>query len=210
MMNRRNGSAMCQSPTIYSVDHKKGWFGNPAIRAVSKLCSSVMQLTLKVKSGVNVENLSPTLSLMSGSTTWLVIARDGSISVHNQESSFDPDRTDTTCSLYEISHAPTESKIELVRQFINIVLIECRRQLDIAEYNCLTLLLCEIVKFPLHEPMGIQTIVGHDYSEFSPFTVFSASFVDPRFIKSYGTNKRPSTIAEYMFLRHFQDIPSIL
>lgn len=27
-----------------------GWFGNPTVRAVSKLCASIMQITLKVKS----------------------------------------------------------------------------------------------------------------------------------------------------------------
>ena len=73
MFGRRGMSVMCRDPIIYSIDRADGWFGNPAIRAVSKLCSSVMQLTLKVKSMNNVENLSPTLSLMSGSTSWLII-----------------------------------------------------------------------------------------------------------------------------------------
>lgn len=142
--------------------------------------------------------------------TWLVIEYNGSINVHSQLSSFDPDLIETTYSLYEISHAPSGTRARFVKQFVDIVLVECRRHLDVAEYNCLTLLLCEIVRSPLDKPIGIQTIVGCDYSEFSPFAVFSASFVDPRFAKSYGTYKRPSTVAEYMLLRHFQDIPSIL
>ena len=59
----------------------------------------------------------------------------------------------------------------LIKQFVDIVLVECRRTLDIAEYECLMLLLCEIVKAPLSKPIGIQTIIGSDYPEFSPFAL---------------------------------------
>ena len=66
MLNTRTGTSLPLDAILLNVSKNKGWYGNPTIRAVSKLCASVMQLTLKVKSGSNVENLSPTLSLMSG------------------------------------------------------------------------------------------------------------------------------------------------
>ena len=42
---------------------KDGYFGNPTVRAVSKLCRASMQITLKVKSSSGVSDTSPTLSL---------------------------------------------------------------------------------------------------------------------------------------------------
>jgi len=100
--------------------------------------------------------------------------------------------------------------VKLVKHFVNIVLTECRPSLDIAEYHCLILLIQKIAEKPLEDPIGIQTLIGSQYSDFSPFTVFSASFVDAKFARPYGAYKNPSTIAEYMLLRRFEDIPSIL
>eukprot|EP00957_Ditylum_brightwellii_P210667 15365239-Ditylum_brightwellii.AAC.1 len=67
MANTWRGIHEYHDSVIINTNKQHGWFGNSSIRAVSKLCSSVMQLTLKVKSSNSVENLSPTLSLMSGS-----------------------------------------------------------------------------------------------------------------------------------------------
>ena len=210
MFSRRSMSVVCTHPVIYSIIRTDDWFGNPTIRAVSKLCSSVMQITLKVKSMTNVENLSPTLSLVSGSDSWLAIHHGGLMSVRSVRDSADFSSLETICSLYEISHAPDNCKTRLVEQFVDIVLVECRRSLDVAEYHCLVLLLCEMVKAPLSRPMGIQTTVGSDYPEFSPFTVFSASYVDTKFVQTYGAYKTPVAIAEHMLIRHFHNIPSIV
>lgn len=38
-----------------------------------------------------------------------------------------------------------------------------------------------IVREPLEDPIGIQTVIGSQYPEFSPFTMFSLSFVDAKF-----------------------------
>ncbi len=112
--NIRSGTHVCLNPMILNVDKISGWFGNPSIRAVSKLCSSVMQLTLKVKYGGNVENLSPTLSLMSGSTSWFTIHRDGSMNIHSISDRYEPQQGDIVCSLYQISHANQALKAGLI------------------------------------------------------------------------------------------------
>lgn len=41
-------------------------FGSPGIRAMSKICSGIMQITLKIKSMSTVNSTSPTLSLLTG------------------------------------------------------------------------------------------------------------------------------------------------
>jgi hypothetical protein len=210
MFGRQGMSIMCRDPIIYSINKVDGWFGNPTIRAVSKLCSSVMQLTLKVKSMNNIENLSPTLSLLSGATSWLIIESNGQINVHTMNDQSDFGSAQTICSLYEISHAAVDNKIMLIKQFVDIVLVECRRTLDIAEYECLVLLLYDIVKTTLKTPIGIQTVIGLDYPEFSSFAVFSASYVDMKFARSYGAYKSPCTVAEHMLIRHFEGVPSIV
>ena len=44
----------------------KVWLVNPCIMAVSKLCSAIMQMMLKVNSRGSVESLYPTLSILEG------------------------------------------------------------------------------------------------------------------------------------------------
>ena len=201
---------VCLDPVIMSVRKQLGWFGNPTIRAVSKLCSSVMQLTLKVKSSGGVENLSPTLALMSGAKSWLVIDKGGRMDIHGMDTHYDVQEGDTVCSLYKISQSRQGFKRGLVERFIDVVCTECNALLDSAERACLVLLLELLVRQPMEDNMGIQTVIGRDYKEFSSFAVFNASFVDSKFSHTYADYKRPSTVAEYMLLRQFSSIPSIL
>ena len=46
------------------VLNTKVWFGNPCVRAIYKLCYSIMQITLKVNLVGNMDALSPTLSIL--------------------------------------------------------------------------------------------------------------------------------------------------
>ena len=43
---------------------QRGWFGNPCVRVVFKLCASIMKIMHKVKSSSSIEVLSPTLLLL--------------------------------------------------------------------------------------------------------------------------------------------------
>jgi hypothetical protein len=210
MLNTRAGTSLPLDTVFLNVSKDKGWYGNPAIRAVSKLCSSVMQLTLKVKSGSNVENLSPTLSLMSGSDSWLIIKANGSIDVHSIGTDYVVNDMDVVCSLFPISHASPGIKSILVNNLIDIVLIECNKRLDEAERTCLMLLLSNMTAKPMISPIGIQTVIGSDYEEFAPLTVFSASYVHPKFSHHYTSHKAPSTVSESMFIRQFANIPSLV
>ena len=108
-----------------SVD--RGWFGNPSVRAVSKLCASMMQIALKVKLTASIQSLSPTLSLLEGSNAWIVLLHDHTIEVSTDRTTHDYGAIRCTCSLMDISHASNEHKHRLVREFITIVLIESGR-----------------------------------------------------------------------------------
>ena len=48
-----------------------------------------------------------------------------------------------------------------------MVVYECRRQLDEAEYNCLVLLIRYVVEHPMDTNTGIATKIGTDYPEMS-------------------------------------------
>ena len=48
------------------MNQEKVWLVNPNITAVSKLCSAIMQMMLKLKSRGSVELLHPTLSILEG------------------------------------------------------------------------------------------------------------------------------------------------
>ena len=48
------------------MNQAKVWLVNPCIMAVSKLCSAIMQMMLKVNSRGSVESLYPTLSILEG------------------------------------------------------------------------------------------------------------------------------------------------
>ena len=56
-----------------TVLHTKVWFGNPCVRAISKLYSSITNITLKVKLGGNIDALSPNLSILEGCSRKIVI-----------------------------------------------------------------------------------------------------------------------------------------
>jgi len=200
---------VCLNSCILSTKSTDGWFGNPAIRAVSKICSSIMQITLKVKSSIGVQNLSPTLSLVTGSKEWVIVYKDGRMDVHTMDSMIDYSNVDVVCSLYSISRAPEEYKHSLIQSFVSIVLSECRRSLDRAEYMCFYLLIERMVETPMNKPTGIQTYIGDDYREFSTLSVFSASYTDRKFVREYHGLKCPSTVVEYMMLRSFGSLPSI-
>ena len=43
--------------------------GKPAQRAISKLCSSVMQVTLKIKSAGTISGINPILAMLQGCDT---------------------------------------------------------------------------------------------------------------------------------------------
>ena len=145
---------------LHNIPHEllpcTGWFGNPCLRAVSKLSAAIMQITLKVKSMDVVEPLSPTLSLLEGSESWLVVMMDGSIHISRDICTTGYDDVKCTCSLMDISHASVHARPRLVHEYVRMVLVESSKRLDQAELHCMNILMLHLVRQPLHEPLGVQ------------------------------------------------------
>jgi hypothetical protein len=163
LYNQGSVYTICRTTQLTDISRDQGWFGNPTIRAIPKMCSSVIQITLKVKSDTSVQNLSPTLSLLCGTKSWVAINKSREIHIHDLHTVVDYQDVVTLCSLYSISRAPHCMKRTLVKSFIDIVLLECRQHLDPAEYECTLLLLSFIVSDVMNTPSGIQTTIDSMY-----------------------------------------------
>ena len=112
---------------------QRGWFGNPCVQAVFKLCASNIHITLKVKSSSSIEVMSPTLLLLESTDSWLIVYRDGNISTRGGVAGINYKDVDYVCSLCDISHAPECEKDRLVTSFLNMVLLESGSRLDNTE-----------------------------------------------------------------------------
>jgi len=187
-----------------------GWFGNPCVRAVSKLCASIMQITLKVKSSSSIEVLSPTLSLLEGSESWLVVTTDGAVRTSRQPAKSGYENIQCTCSLMDISHAPVEHKGRLTNNFMNMVLVESNKRMDRAELWCLRTLMACLSNTATDRPVSIQMETHTHYAEFNTLHRFNGCFVDGNNIGSLVHQAVPSSVIEAMLLSKFDDFPSIL
>jgi RNA polymerase Rpb1, domain 2 len=213
-----NRCIMCQSGEVgtvvsVGVKHKPpltdGYFGNPCIRAVSKVCAASMQIALKVKSGSSISDVSPTLSLLSGSDQWLCILINGSVSIISRNHSIPYESIDVVCSLFDISRAPEMDTMRLIRSFIRIVSVESRSKFDPAEYECLVALILFVVKSNPTINTGIEVSTNIVYGEFSTIPRWNMCYVDKMFIRSTTLAKRGSTLVEHMMLGSFSNTPSI-
>lgn len=145
---------------------KDGYFGNPTVRAISRLCRASMQITLKVKSSTSVSDVSPTLSFLSGSNNWLRILKNNTIDIVSDAYLGSYGNIGVTCSLFDISKAPSTYRIDLLKSFINIVCLESRCTLDPAEYECLLCLMLFLVNTDLKPEYGVESNINRYYGEF--------------------------------------------
>ena len=185
------------------------YFGNPTVRAVSKLCRASMQITLKVKSSTIVSDVSPTLSLLSGSSKWLRILTCGTISIVTRLNPVNYADVSVTCSLFDLSKFPQVYRHTLIRSFIKMVCIESRCQLDVAEHECLMCLMLFLVNTRLQPECGIESNIDHYYGEFRTVPRWNMCYASAQYYSSSCLNIFPSTLIEHMMLGNFTSIPSI-
>ena len=213
-----NGCIRCQSGTFSTLvarrdvslpSPKDGYFGNPTVRAISKFCRASMQITLKVKSSTSVSDVSPTLSLLSGSTRWLRILRDGTIHIASEAHLGPYEAVDVTCSLFDVSMAPVTHRMRLLAVFINIVCVECRCTLDPAEYECLLCLMIFLVNTHLEPEYGIESNINRYYGEFHTVSRWNMCYANFRYYNSSALSLYPNTLVEHMMLGSLNQVPSI-
>lgn len=200
----RHIASLTQVPLV-----QHGWFGNPSMRAVSKLCASIMQITLKIKAIGSIQSLSPTLSLLEGSTSWIVMYENGDVHVRNSPHLNGYESVKCTCSLMDISNAPDTHKDRLVRAFVMMVLCETGRSLDRAEFWCLSTLVRHIVAHRLELHTGIRIETNCNYPELNMVQSFNARYVTMNTQQLVSPHALPSTTIECMMLGKFTDTPSI-
>ena len=112
------------------VLNTKLWFGGTCVRAIYNICSSTMQIILKVKSGGNIYALSPTLSILEGCSSKIVIYLANNISLLKEVGGINWDIVVFTCSLTHLSRAPQHHKARLVSSFISLVCADYNINLD--------------------------------------------------------------------------------
>jgi len=188
---------------------EQGWFGNPTVRAVSKLCASTMQITLKTKSSNVLEVLSPTLSLLEGSKKWIRITNRGSISVASSILTHGHEDIRCTCSLRDISYAKQPERTRLLEQFLLMVLSECNKRLDNAEMHCLLTLMEFLCSSPIQDDIGIQLETHKKYKELNMIQAFNSCHVSAKYVKFNHSRITPSTTVECMMLGNCHSYPSI-
>jgi hypothetical protein len=118
------------------------WFGNPTVRAVSKLVARMMQITLKVKSTTSLgdSSKSPLSCVMEGSRSWLVITTLGTSIVCSPKDMRNVD-IDCTCNLWHMSAIGNVKRQCLARNCVIMLIAESGCHLDCAEFECLCRLL---------------------------------------------------------------------
>jgi hypothetical protein len=189
------------------IEH--GYFGNPTMRAVSKICGASMQITLKVKSSDTVSLGSPTLSMLSGCEKWLVIMKSGAVCRLDKHHNVSYTYFDACFSLFDISRAPRAEQHRLIASFISIVSLESRCRFNRAEYECLTMLLLFICRCCPDTGTGICMGIQRDHREFSTLQVWNSSYVSEKYLHIERVDKGITTLIEYMFLPPSDVTPSI-
>jgi hypothetical protein len=188
---------------------ERGYFGNPTVRAVSKLCAVSMQITLKVKSSGTVSDMSPTLAMLLGSDTWLCVLRSKDVKLLNVHHNHSYSDMMVCCSIYDISRAPLMDRQRLVEAFVHMVSIECNRTFDPAEHECLVMLLLFLCSSNPTIHTGIATDTSVYYGEFSTICRWNACYVSDKYLASNTVPRYPSTLIECMMLGDHSSIPSI-
>ena len=119
--------------------------GKPAQRAISKLCSSVMQVTLKIKSAGTISGISPILAMLQGcDADWPIIRLDVSVTMCDEPTTMvaDPD-----ICIYSLGHISMQTSANvrglMITNLINIYQIEAVDEFSASEFHHI-LILCMV------------------------------------------------------------------
>ena len=194
------------------------WFGNPAIRAISKLTSGIMQSTLKVKSlEGGSKNLSPVLCLLCGGREYLQVIEstkvDGTTVTRVESSNFKSARNwrgvVTKCNLRAISYCPVSSRSRALEKFVEIAVLDSGRRFDRAEVVSLKIL-CSFLLTRVESPeQGIQMESLRKYGYLRYLVHMNTCYFNLRDIPA-GTHRMfPVTMYERLFISNFSTLKSI-
>lgn len=189
---------------------KYGWYGIPVLRAISKLCSTVMQTSLKVKTSDTVTADSPTMSLLQGSSRWLVIRSDGEIEEACVTSKVSYANIRVSCNLYSIKMAPESMRWDLCVSFVRLCMAESGLGYDYAEQGCLELLCYVRCVQSVGYSSGLQLPTLKRTEGMDPLTSCSSHYYDRKYIVPMSCSIRAETYYQRMFLSDYSSLVSMM
>lgn len=196
------------NPRMFS---DRSHFGSPSIRAVSKLISAAMQVTIKVKSADSVSSTSPSLTVFNGGSEYIMIRTDGTVI---NTSDVDQDLVDisVTTSLSQISSlTDTLQKDRLCRELVRLMCVECNRRLDHSEFEHMKALILFTTDTldTGSSCLSYNTLANHAYPDVRTIVYFNACYYNISRDPGHDTWIRPCTLVEFMMLCNTHDMVSI-
>lgn len=151
-------------------------FGNPTVRAMSKITSRIMQVTLKVKSTQSLNSYSPTLTLLSGSSSWPIITSEGS-TLNSDSQNIRITGVLATSNLWHMSMMQNNSNLlEMCKACLCLCIAETGVVLDPAEFEYMVQLILLSVKRVTHCNEGLCVDTFKQYSHFPSIWCWSACY----------------------------------
>ena len=151
-------------------------FGNPTIRAMSKISSRIMQVTLKVKSTESLDSYSPTLTLLSGSKSWPVITSEG-YTMNSDSNNVRVTGILATPNLWHMSILQHDDNlVELCKKCLCMCMSEIGVVLDPAEFEYIIQLIVFSVNRATHCNQGLCVNTFEKYDHFPTIWYWSACY----------------------------------
>lgn len=196
------------SPRTNLLQLERWSYGNPAVRGMSKLTARVMQITLKVKSVDSIEGLSPTLTMLHGSTTWPVVLRNGTVELHKfgQENCHD---VEASPSLWEISRAGENQRLDLCVGCLTMCISETQVSLDPAEFDHIVQLLFHLTRNKLDFALGVTMETFGNNEDIPDLWRWSACYFDGMKKSPNTVVLKPQSLTERRFLGNFSTLAGI-
>jgi hypothetical protein len=192
------------------TNNRGGWFGNPTVRAVSKLSYGVMQTTLKVKSlGGGVTSNSSLMSLLCGSEECIRVDTRGTWTVVRSGANHNWKNTCTACNLYALRKYPPDLLDSAIHEFITVVVNECGRSFDSAELECLRCIAQFLIPKVTSPLQGIEIQTMGKYSYLRPMIKSNACYFNTTDSSNDLFFEEPTTVFERLLLGNCSSLKGI-
>ena len=183
-------------------------FGNPTVRAISKLSSRIMQITLKVKSTQSIQASSPTLTFLAGSLEWLALMDNAT--VRNQSPvSCDLRGVKATTSIWHISTFPASERFRLCKGCVHMCVAETGVVLSPVEFESLVQLAMYCVEDDPSPTRGISINTFCEYPDMPILWRWNACYYDAQRGISHSNIFSANSAVERRFLGNFDTLPGI-
>ncbi|KAG7358005.1 RNA polymerase Rpb1, domain 2 [Nitzschia inconspicua] len=209
MAYMRYSSSTPIQPQILNMNLiNKSMFGNPCVRAVSKIASRLMQITLKVKSTQSLGSGSPSMTFLSGDEPWPVILVSGATSTQDSNN-YTKDDIESTPSIWHISQCSADRRKELSINCIIMCVSETGVSLDGAEFEALYCLCYYLANQDTSKGRGIAVLTFESDASMPTIWRWSSCYYDGDKAGLCKIPRIPESCIERRMLSNFDSLPSI-